>query len=449
MIGETGPKGLLPMRSPDPSGFLAEQGVTGRDLTVMLALLAGLLQSGAANAESFGPDASKPDADRLQPGLYPASPGLPAPQEEPLHLPFHLDWSIGLKGSYTSSSTDGGSFLTTLNPAFAARHDGQRMDLVVDGDAELARPWDGSGTIAPTALRLGLSATMPLDSTTQLNGSAALNFSQSLAGTPGLNPAVDVPPQMVSGSVGLGLDRSFGKFNLGLKGSLARSVYGATLRTDTGLTDNSDQNLWAGDASLRAGLQVTPIIEVFAEGSLGRDVFDMTSSTLGVSTNATSTALRGGVAGSWNGVWRASASLGVGQYDFDDISLGDVTTRLYDASLTYSPDPTVNLTASLSTSIEPTGADANGTARVAHVAAANVDYAVNSWLRLRASADWGLSLLEGSGETQRRHGVGAGADYALNRQTALSADYAYAHRDNSIGGPLDTHTLSVGITLRR
>jgi hypothetical protein len=105
--------------------------------------------------------------------------------------------------------------------------------------------------------------------------------------------------------------------------------------------------------------------------------------------------------------------------------------------------------AALSTAIEPTGADANGTARIAHLAKANLDYTVNSWLRLRASADWGVSVLEGSGETEHRHGLGAGADYMVNAHTSLGADYAYGHRDNSTSGAADIHTLSVGVTIKR
>lgn len=420
-----------------------------RDLTLLLALAAGMLAAGSVRAEPLGPDSSKLDMERLQPGLYPVAPGASAGDFETPHPPFHLDWSIGLKGAYSSSSVDGGNFLTTLNPAFSARHDGQRFDLVVDGDAEIARQWDGNGTITPSALRLGISGNGAVDSSTRVSGTAALQFSQPLAGSPGLNPLVEIPPQRLTGSAGLGVDRSFGKVTLGLKGNLERSVYGETLRRDTGLTDNSDQNLWAANASLRAGLQVTPIIELFAEGDLGRDMFDTASSGLGVSLDATSTALRGGVAGSWNGIWRASASLGLGRHDFDAAALGDVTAQLYDASLTYSPSSTVNLTAALSTAIEPTGADANGTARIAHLAKTNLDYTVNSWLRLRASADWGVSVLQGSGETEHRHGLGAGADYMVNAHTSLGADYAYGHRDNSTSGAADIHTLSVGVTIKR
>ena len=159
--------------------------------------------------------------------------------------------------------------------------------------------------------------------------------------------------------------------------------------------------------------------------------------------------MRAGLAGQWNGLLSASASVGIGQQDFDNGNLSDITTRLYDASITYSPDTTLNLTAALATTVEPTGTDSTGTARVAHTATASLDYTVNSWLRLRASADWARSWLEGSTETEQRHGAGIGADYKVNAHTAVSADYGYAHRDNSASGVLESHTVSLGVTVRR
>jgi hypothetical protein len=385
--------------------------------------------------------------ERLTPGLYPSAPmpeGFEVPAE-PAHPPIEIDWSVGLKGSFTSA-TDGNSFVTTVNPAFNATHQGVRTDLNLDGSAVLARSDDGSTGV--TALNLDLAGETLLDRDTTVSGSAGLDFTQQLPGTPGLSPLITSPAAVVTGSLGGGLERRFGQFSLGVKGSLERTLYGPTTRTDTGVTDNSSQNVWEADTSLRLGLQATPIFEVFGEAALGRDWFDAAPAS-GIKADATSRTLRAGIAGDWNGVWSASASVGLGYHDFDVASLGDITTRLYDASLTYSPDSTLNLKAALSTKVTPTGSDSAGTARVAHLATADLAYTVNSWLRLRASADWGYSWLEGSPETERSHGLGAGADYKLNSHTAVSADYDYAHRDNSVSGVFDSHTVSLGVTVKR
>ena len=417
------------------------------DLTVLRVLLASTVLAGPALGDPLIIDETSLREDRLAPGLYPPA---PVPQEfavpsEPGHPPLEIDWSIGLKGSY-SSTTSGERFVTTLNPAVSAVHQGVRTDFVLEGDADLTR--DTDGTLGVTGLDLDFAATTRLNRDTTANGSARLSLSRDLPSTPGLDPVIVEPPLTITGRLNGGVDRQFGKFNLGLDGAIARTVYGPTTRSDTGVTDNSSQNVWEGDATLRLGLQATPIIEIFTEAGLGRDWYDGTGAG-GIKGDATSRTLRAGLAGKWNGLLSASASVGVGQHDFDNGSLSDITTRLYDASITYSPDPTLNLTGTLATTVEPTGADSAGTARVAHTATARLDYTVNSWLRLRASADWARSWLEGSTETEQRQGAGIGADYKVNAYTAVSADYDYAHRDNSVSGVLDSHTVSLGVTVRR
>lgn len=413
-----------------------------RHLTLLTLLTAAAL-TGTALADPA------PRDDRLRPGVYPAA---PVPEEfavpaEPGHPPFDLDWSIGLKGTYTAANT-GNSFVSTLNPRFTATHDGLRANVVIDGAAEIARPWDAQGDVEVPSLRLGIAVTAPIDSTTTASANAAIALNQELRTAPGLDPVITLPPQVLSGTVGAGVDRSFGRFSLAARGTVDRTLYGPTTRRDTGVTDNSSQNLWELDSSLRVGFQATPIFEVFAETTLGRDYFDQPN-TFGVRSDATDVALRGGVAGEWNSVLSASASAGYGYHNFDDTSLGDVATQLYDASVTYRPDETISIAARLNTSIDPVGADARGTARVSNTARADVNYVVNSWLRLRASADWGYSVLTGSTETEQRHGAGAGADYKFNSRTALSADYGYYHRDSTVTGTVDSHTVSLGLTLQR
>ncbi len=416
-----------------------------RYLTALAVLLGS---TSAVLADPPGPDGSKFDNERLRPGLYPAA---PVPDEfavpsEPGHPPFEIDWSIGLRGTLTRTTTQE-TFVTVLTPQFTAKHDGQRADVIFDSSADLTR--NTNGDLGVSALRLGVSGTAALDSVTNLSGNAAFRMSQQLPGAIDLNPLVSVPPQIMTGSLGLGIDRQFGKFNLGLRGDAVRTAFGASTRTDTGVTDNSDQNYWNTDARLRLGFQATPIFEIFGEGAVGRDMFDLPSTALGIRADATSKALRAGITGNWNNILSATASIGIGEHDFDDASLTDVTTHLYDASISFRPDPTVNLTAQVSTTVTPPGADSAGTARVERVATAKADYTVNSWLRLRASAEWGRAELVGSTETESRHGLGAGADYAVNAHTALSADYGYAHRDNTTTGITDAHRFSFGITIKR
>lgn len=412
----------------------------------LVLLAAGTLTP--ALADPLGADGSAVDNERLRPGVYPAAPvpqGFAVPVE-PGHPPFEIDWSIGLRGTYTHA-TDAETFVTRVTPQFSATHDGSLADLVLAGSAELAKP-SGQDDVTITNMRLGLSVTMAIDRVTTLSGTAAIGLSKDLPGSPNLQQQVITPPEIVTGTLGLGLDRQFGLFNVGVDVGADRSLYGPTTRRDTGVTDNSAQNRWRLTGDLRVGYQMTPIFEVFTQSGVARDIFDRQGNS-GLSSNATNRTLRAGISGSWSNILTASVSAGVGQRVFDAESLGEVTTQLYGASVSFTPDPTWRMTGSLETTMDPPGPDASGTARIQHRALANIDYTVNSWLRLRATADWSHSQLIGSAETEKRFGLGAGADYTVNAHTALTADYGFGRRDNSTTGQSDSHQVSLGITLAR
>lgn len=384
--------------------------------------------------------------ERLRPGVYPVQPVPPefaVPPDAPSAAP--LDWSVGLRGTYTNSNGQE-TFVTRLTPQFTATRNGGLADLVFSGSADIAKA-NGQDGLSVTAAGLSLSATAPIASDTTLKAGAALALSQDLPGTPGLSPFVTTPPQVITGSLDLGVDRRFGHVNLGIKGGLDRIQYGPTNRTDTGLTDNSGQNYWSGNTSLRLGYQVTPVLELFGQGELQRDIFD--TQTAGLYPNATNRSLRAGVAGKWNTVWSASASAGVGERIFDEASLGEIRAQLYGFEVSYAPDTTVKLTAGLDTTLSPAGADNPGKGRVQYAAFARAQYDINSWLRVRASADWSHSELVGTGTADRRWALGAGADYAFNAFTKLNADYAYANADNATSGNTQSHQVSLGVTISR
>ena len=386
--------------------------------------------------------------DRLRPGVYPVQPVPPefaVPADAPEAAP--LDWSVGLRGTYTTSNGQE-TFVTRLTPQFTATHNGSIADLVFSGSAELAKA-NGEDWPTVTAGGLSLSATAPIDSSMTVRAGANIGLSQDLPGAPGLSPFVITPPQIVTGGIDLGVDRRFGLVNVGVTGGIDRIVYGPTNRTDTGVTDNSEQNYWSGNAALRLGYQVTPVLELFGEGELQRDIFDVRTASLGLYPNATNRSLRAGIAGKWNTAWSASASVGIGERVFDEASLGAFRAQLYGFEVSYTPDPTVRLTAGLDTTLSPAGVDNPGSGRIQYAAFARAQYEVNSWLRVRASADWSHSDLVGTSATDRRFALGAGADYVFNKHTSVNADYGYANAENVTSGNTQSHQVSLGVTISR
>ncbi|ODT77447.1 MAG: hypothetical protein ABS76_27060 [Pelagibacterium sp. SCN 64-44] len=388
------------------------------------------------------------DGERLLPGVYPEAP-VPlgdAGLREPYDPFFDVDWSVALRGSYSRASS-GERFDTRLAPKISLEHVGTRAAVRLDADAEVTRP-NGDGQISVTGLRLGLEAGYDLDRDTRLVGSGDFTVSQGVAGTPGIASNVVSPARSVSGGGELGVTRRFGKLNIGLTGGLTRTVYGPTTLDSGALVDNWRQNYTAYDAGLRVGYQITPILEVFAEAGLGRDVFD-NAPMAGPRLDATNTSLRGGVTGRWNSGLEATVSTGLGLRRFDAAGLEEVTSQLYDAQIRYAPDSTWRLGAGFATTLAPTGPDGAGAARIAHAANASVDYKINSWLALRAGLDWNTARFAGSPDTETGHGWRVGADYTLDARTAVTADYDYAYAESSRNGVQDAHRVTMGVTVSR
>ncbi len=402
----------------------------------------------AASDHSTG-DGSDPDNERLLPDVYPADPVLSSGEwlREPYDPFFDVDWSVALRGSYTKSNS-GERFDILLVPSAGLEHIGTRSAVNIDASAEIVRAGDG-GAIDIGALRLGLQSGYDLDSVTRITANGNLSLTRAIPGTPGLSSTVAIAHQTTSGGFDAGITRQFGKFNIGVTGAAQRNVYGPTTLTSGVVVDNSEQNYWALDSGLRVGFQATPIFEVFGQAGLGRDIFDHPSTALGVHPNASDATLEGGVTGRWNDILEVTASAGVGLRRFDAAGLGDVVTQLYDAQVTFTPDPTWRMTAGFATTVAPPGPDAGGTTRVDYAANAEVAYTVNSWLALRALADWYSARYAGSPNSETGYGFGAGADYKVNAHTSVSAEYGYDHSESTTNGVQDAHRVTVGLTVSR
>ncbi|MBU1304994.1 MAG: outer membrane beta-barrel protein, partial [Alphaproteobacteria bacterium] len=280
--------------------------------------------------------------ERLEAGVYPANPVMSAhvPLREPYDPFFDVDWSVSLRGAYTKA-TEGERFDVLLAPSVKLDHQGSRSAINISASAEMVRPKEGQ--IDVTSLRLGVNTGYALDSETKVTASGDVSLTRALAGTPGLSTNIAVAPQTITGTGELGLTRQFGRFNVGVTGTLGRSVYGQTVLKTGANQGNAEQNFWSTDASLRVGYQATPIFEVFGVADVGRDMFDTSSPSLGNKADATTTALQAGVTGKWNTTIEATASTGVSMVRFDQTSLGEVQTQLYNARLSYTPDPTLRM----------------------------------------------------------------------------------------------------------
>jgi hypothetical protein len=342
--------------------------------------------------------------------------------------PFDIDWQVALRGGY-ELSTAGSGFVASIAPRVAS--------------AEIVKtPTDALRLAAAT---VDLDGTYELSSTTLLFGSAQVSLTQDKANP----PAVISSRQVLAGTAEAGVTHTVGSFDLSARGNVGRTVNGPTTLAGGVIQDNSWENTTTVGAGLRASYPVTPLIGVFVDGSARYQFFDGPSPTLLAKLDGSTLAAKVGVSYALNSVLSAEASVGVGVRQFD-AGFPDATGTLYDARISFRPDETLTFNASLSTDFTPPAEAATGVARLKYTAAADVAYKVNPWLVLRASADGYTAKTVGAVGYETGYGLGAGADYLLNRHATLTADYTFDHKES--GPPAlatDTHRLMLGVTFSK
>lgn len=359
---------------------------------------------------------------------------------------FDIDWSLSLRGAYVQDS-DGAHFEALAIPSVTLRHDTMRGGYAISGSAELSK--SSVEDYRLEALELSLDGEYALDQATELRGNLDLALSQDSPGAPGQADDVATAPLVVEGEAGIAADRRFGQFVVGGRATAGRTVYGPTTLADASEQDNSAQNNWTVSGGLRLGYAVTPVLTAFVDGSAGYQFYDAPSPIYLVALDAADYQLRTGLAAQWHDILEAEVSVGLGLRRFAEPALGEVTATLYDASLTFRPDETVELSAALATSIDAPGPDSGGTARIEYEATAEASYVVNPWLKLRASAGWRQAQLAGTTSSESGYSFGSGLDYALNEHATLTADYDFSREETTSEPGEDEQRVTLGVTLSR
>jgi hypothetical protein len=357
-----------------------------------------------------------------------------------------LDWSIGLRGSYTNDSATGSRYEVTVAPEASVRRH------YLGGDASIgaggAVSVDQQKNIRITDAHANGASSFTLDEFTTLKGSIDLSTTQLSPFDSSLPANTAIAPRDTTGTVTGSAERKLGRFDF--TGTLVgtRFVEGPTTLADASIIDNTDKSYWLGSATLRTGFEFTPKISVFVEGSDALTRFDTANPSLGVFLNNQTLTLRGGVSYTQPGTFVAEASVGRGFINYADPSLTDRQAWVTKGTLTFTPDETVTLVGSLDTSIGPS-ADVAGDTDVGYTLAGSAKYQVNPWLTLRGTASFDHVITLGTGDTDDTLTAGAGFDFANTKHSAWSVDYLFS-RDQPLGLPaVNTHTVTVGLTIKK
>jgi hypothetical protein len=362
--------------------------------------------------------------------------------------PFDIDWSLGLRGGIRDDGTGNGpTYQLIALPSVTLKQQTIRGGYDVGLSGELTYEVEGSARIGSISGTAG--GEYKLDALTTLTGRGNFKASQDDPGGPDYASNVAAAPVVLSGDGEIGASRDLGAFNLAVRGSAGREVYGETVYDDNSTSDNTFQNTTAYGVGARLGYELTPGLVAFIDTEADYLAYDVASPSLLVKLDNVTYAGRAGLNARFNETLELEGSLGLGYTDLIDETLGDFSAVLYGARAVFKPDETLTLTGALTTTISQPGTTSGATAKLTYAASGQVEYLVNPWLKLRADAQWSQAHYQGIDSEEQSWGFGAGADYLLNERTDLTADYSFLKTEKTPAPPTDEHQVTLGVKFHR
>ena len=357
-----------------------------------------------------------------------------------------IDWSLGLRGSYSTSSATGGAAELQVAPEISWTRNGESTQTVLRAGAQVA--------VAPTgAMNIddahgSAEGQWDFDRDTTLKGSATLTYDQLRATDSSLPATTEIGPTELTGELAGSAERRFG--HVGVTGRLAASRYleGPTTLSGGTIVSNAENSNWQGDAGLRLGYDLGPLLNVVVDGDARYTASDAPSSTLLAYENGRTVTLRAGIGYSRNSTIAGEISAGRAWYDYDDPSLGDAASWVVDGSLTLRPDETLSLTGTLESTLAPSTLSAGDT-DAGITASAALRYALNPWVTLRGTGSYDRTVALGTGLVAWGYSLGAGIDVAGSRHMVWTGDYAFNHDDPASGVATESHAVTLGVSFRR
>lgn len=370
----------------------------------------------------------------------PAS-GLAAGASKSSNVP--IDWNVSLRGKYTVDGT-GGHYESLIAPELTLSLGDADGGSSFAAGGEVAV--DQAGTTSIDELHASAQSQNAWDEYTSLNQSLDLQLTKLDADSPDLPANTATGPLEFTGKAQAGFRREFEPFYVSGSADLNRFIEGPTTLDDSSTVDNTSRSYWGADASLRLGFEINPLVSLFVDGSQSYQKYDAPDPTVSAYLDGGVTALRAGVAITNDDYFSAEASLGEAWHDYVNGALADRGAFIYDASVSFTPDDTLALGASVDSALVPSEL-VPGDTDLTTTVGANAAVQVGEGVKLRGTASWNQATTLGTGQISTGYSVGTGIDYSPSPQTVWSADYLVTHNFQPPGPATDTQSVTLGLKI--
>ena len=295
-----------------------------------------------------------------------------------------------------------------------------------------------------------------------MNGDLRLDLGAGFAATAGLGYRIS--PESASSPVNLGnvtsrpnrhsfsgsagISRNAGLLGLALTGALTRDVYEDASLAGGGTLSQRDRNTTLATATLRAGYELSPALNPFVEGEIGRRFYDQTSDANGYARSANRYGLRAGVELDMGEKLSGELSAGWLTERPDDRRLAAISGPSVAGRLAWSPQRGTTVELNGSTNVETTTTSGEtGSLLYSGSVAISRDIRANLTGRALAGIDW---RNYNAGDRDLIMRGEASLTWWLNRNAGITTRARHEVQQSSRPGRnYDATSIFLGMTLQR
>ncbi|MEH3116410.1 MAG: outer membrane beta-barrel protein [Methylorubrum populi] len=264
-------------------------------------------------------------------------------------------------------------------------------------------------------------------------------------GSPDLGTAATTRPIFATYGATAGVQESFNRLQLSLRGSIDRSTFEDAQLGDGTLIRQSDRDANQYGLRLRAGYEISPTITPFVETFLDTRIYDSPVDQFGLRRDSDGIAFTAGATVQLNGALTAEVSGGLQHRSYVDRTLQDIDAPLINAALIWSVSPLTTVRFNQQTGVVETAVPGSSGA-FTDAATLEVQHDLLRNLSITLGGAYLSNTYDGVNIRERGFSATARFDYRFNRWLALRGSYIYSTLTSTL--PLssyEAHTVLLGV----
>jgi hypothetical protein len=322
---------------------------------------------------------------------------------------------------FSTKTNEEDDFITRIMPSLNINSDWNNHSLGFQSGARIGRYWDNTDEDYEDYF-VGATGRVDIKRSTAFRVRAKYQRQHEDRSSPD-DVAASKPTEFDDYTAGAGLSHDFGRFNAAVNGSYQRLSF---------INNNeSDRDRDIMEAALRLGYRISPQYQAFVSGSYNVREYDTLEG--GLDRDSDGYGLVAGLDLDLGGLVFGDFFVGYRSQEYDDPTLSSLDGVGGGADITWNVTPLTTIVFSVLSDLrETTSTGASG--RLVSTGGLTVDHELLRNLLLAGNLSLTRDDYEGINRTDWVYRAGFGANYMLNRNLYLGADYDFRKRDADSGG---------------